>query len=247
MSEALGIDIGGTKIKAGLVDTYKGQITTEIRYIDTPTQAGPEDLANTLARMIARFDWSGSVGIGYPGVVIDGHTFSAAHLSDKWIEADARTIFSKAFNNRFAIINDADAAGLAEMKFGAGQSMNEPEAGTVLMLTFGTGIGSALFCGGKLVPNTELGHLIVGIESAEDQASGKLKTTLGLDWSEWAERVNVVLAEYEKLFSPTMIMIGGGISENFDKFSGLLTARAKIAKASLQNDAGIVGAALASV
>ena len=244
MSQTLGIDIGGTGIKAGLVDKDTGQITTEIRYIKTPAGAGPGELANELSDMIARFDWRGVVGIGYPGVVIDGRTFSAAHLSNLWIEADARTIFAGAFDNRFAIINDADAAGLAEMKFGAGQEMNRPDAGTVLMITFGTGIGSALFTGGKLVSNTELGHLIVGTDLAENQAAAKVKTTLNLSWEEWAKRVNLVLAEYEKLFSPKMIIIGGGISENFDRFSGLLKARASLVAASLKNNAGIVGAAL---
>ena len=245
MSECLGIDIGGTGIKSGLVDTDTGRIITKVRGIDTPTEVGPEDVAKVLADIISQSDWSGAVGIGYPGVVIDGHTFSAAHLSDQWIKADARTIFGRAFDNQCAIINDADAAGLAEMKFGAGKTMSKPDSGTTLMLTFGTGIGSALFCGGKLVPNTELGHLQVGDDSAENQAAGIIKSTLDLSWAEWSERTNVVLAEYEKLFSPQMIIIGGGISENFDKFSGLLRTRAKVVGAVLQNNAGIVGAALA--
>lgn len=245
MSQALGIDIGGTKIKAGLVDTETGQISTGIISVDTPAGAGPKEMAELISDLIGQFKWQGVVGIGYPGVVIDGRTYSAAHLSDRWLEADAQSIFARVFNNPLVIINDADAAGLAEMVFGSGQSLNGPEAGTVLMLTFGTGIGSALFSGGKLVPNTELGHLIVGHESAEDQASGRVKTTLNLNWNEWAGRVNIVLAEYEKLFSPQLIIIGGGISENFDKFSGRLRARAKVVGAGLRNSAGIVGAALA--
>ena len=245
MSEALGIDIGGTGIKVGLVDTSRGKLITEMKIVTTPAMEAPTKLANHLAELIAEFNWEGPVGIGFPGVVINGRIFSAAHLSEKWVNADARAVFSRSFSNRITILNDADAAGIAEMNFGAGIGMNQPEVCSVLLLTFGTGIGSALFTGGKLVKNTELGHMQIGSETAENQASAKLRTTLKLSWDEWGDRVNRVLNEYEKLFSPELFIIGGGVSENFDKFSHKLKLRAHILPAHLRNEAGLIGAAIA--
>lgn len=247
MSSALGIDIGGTGIKAALVDTSQGKLTTELKYVKTPAMEAPDELAQHLAGLIGEFNWEGPVGIGFPGVVINGKIFSAAHLSDKWIKADARAVFAQAFPNKTAILNDADMAGIAEMSFGAGIGMNQPEVCSVLMLTFGTGIGSALFTGGKLVRNTELGHMQVGSDKAENQASAKLKTDLNLSWDDWGERVNRVLNEIEMLFSPELFIIGGGVSENFDKFSHTLKVRAHILPAHFKNDAGLIGAAIAAL
>ena len=244
MSEVLGIDIGGTGIKAGLVDCNAGQFTSDIKRMATPVQSEPEQLTEVLAKMVNSFDWTGPVGIGYPGVVINGRTFSAAHLSDEWIEADALNLFSQIIPNPLSLINDADAAGLAEMKFGAGREHNCPSGGSVLMLTFGTGIGSALFYNGLLFPNSELGHLLVGEASAEDRAAGKVKTDLGLTWEASAVRLNLVLAEYEKLLSPELIIIGGGLSEKYDQFSSMINCRANVLAAELKNEEGIIGAAL---
>lgn len=244
MSEILGLDIGGTGLKAAVVDTTNGKLITPAKQLATPERATPKSLATTLAELIRQFEWSGPVGIGYPGVVINGTTYSAAHLSDKWIEAKALELFSDVIPNQLSLINDADAAGLAEMAFGAGVDWNRSGCGAVLLLTFGTGIGSALFCNGQLFPNTELGHLLVGEHSAEDRAAGKIKTELKLSWPDWAGRLNIVLAEYEKLLSPELIIIGGGLSENYDQFASLINCRAEVVAARFRNDAGIVGAAL---
>jgi polyphosphate glucokinase len=241
---ALGIDIGGTGIKAAPVDVAAGKLLADRLKIDTPRPALPEPVADVVKQHIAAFNWSGPVGITFPGVVVDGVTRSAANMDPAWIGLDAAGLFGQASGNPVRVLNDADAAGVAEMTFGAG--VGEP--GTVLMLTFGTGIGSALFIKGILVPNTEFGHVELHGEDAEKRASERAKELHDLSWGKWAGRVDQYLRHIEALLSPSLFIVGGGISKQADKWVPRLTGiRARIVPAALLNDAGIVGAAMAAV
>jgi polyphosphate glucokinase len=241
--QVLGIDIGGTGIKAAPVDTTKGTLLTERVKVETPHPAQPDAVAAVVAQHVKNFDWTGPVGLTFPGVVVNGVTTTAANLDPAWVRMDTRALFSKAAGVPVSLINDADAAGLAEMKFGAGAG----HQGTVLMLTFGTGIGSALFRDGFLVPNTEFGHIEIRGRDAEERASERAKELHDLSWGKWAGRVDEYLRHVEALTAPDLIIIGGGISRKADKFLPLLTSlRATVVPAAMQNDAGIVGAALAA-
>lgn len=241
--QVLGIDIGGSGIKAAPVDTTKGTLVTERVKVETPHPARPAAVAAVVAQHVKKFDWSGAVGIAFPGVVVNGVTMTAANLDPAWVGLDTRALFTKAAGVATSLINDADAAGLAEMEFGAGAG----HKGTVLMLTFGTGIGSALFRDGRLVPNTELGHIEVRGRDAETRASERAKELHDLSWGKWAGRVDEYLHHIEALTAPDLIIIGGGISRKADKFLPLLTSlRATVVPAAMQNDAGIVGAALSA-
>jgi polyphosphate glucokinase len=239
--QVLGIDIGGTGIKAAPVDTTKGTLVTERVKVETPHPAQPDAVAAVVAQHVKNFDWTGPVGLTFPGVVVNGVTTTAANLDPAWVGLDTRALFTKAAGVPVSLINDADAAGLAEMKFGAGAG----QQGTVLMLTFGTGIGSALFRDGILVPNTEFGHIEIRGRDAEKRASERAKELHDLSWGKWAGRVDEYLRHVEALTAPDLIIIGGGISRKADKFLPLLTSlRATVVPAAMQNDAGIVGAAL---
>jgi polyphosphate glucokinase len=239
--QVLGIDIGGTGIKAAPVDTTKGTLRTERVKIETPHPAKPDAVAAVLAQHVKDFEWTGPVGVTFPGVVVNGVTMTAANLDPDWLGKDTRTLFNKATGLTTSLVNDADAAGLAEMKFGAGAG----HQGTVLMLTFGTGIGSALFRDGVLVPNTEFGHIEIRGRDAEKRASERAKELHDLSWGKWAGRVDEYLHHIEAMTAPDLIIIGGGISRKADKFLPLLTSlRATVVPAAMQNDAGIVGAAL---
>jgi polyphosphate glucokinase len=240
---ALGIDIGGTGIKAAPVDVTTGKLLADRQKIETPRPALPEPVADVVKKLTAAFNWSGPIGITFPGVVTDGVTRTAANLDPAWIGHDAASLFGQATGNPVRVLNDADAAGVAEMKFGAGVGQN----GTVLMLTFGTGIGSALFIKGILVPNTEFGHIEVRGRDAESRASEHAKDLHDLSWGKWAGHVDEYLQHMEALLSPSLIIVGGGISKQSDKWVPRLTGiRAKIIPAALLNDAGIVGAAMAT-
>jgi polyphosphate glucokinase len=241
--QVLGIDIGGSGIKAAPVDTDQGKLLAERVKLETPHPALPDAVAKTVAQLVEAFSWSGPAGITFPGVVVDGVTHTAANLDPAWVGLDTRALFNQATGLTAALINDADAAGLAEMSFGAGVR----QQGTVLMLTFGTGIGSALFRQGVLVPNTEFGHIEIRGKDAEHRASERAKEEHDLSWEKWAERVDEYLETMERLTAPDLIIIGGGISRKSDKFLHLLTGlRATVVPATLHNDAGIVGAALAA-
>ena len=241
---ALGIDIGGTGIKGAPVDVTTGKLLADRQKIATPRPALPDAVADVVKQITTSFGWSGPVGIAFPGVVTDGVTRTAANLDPAWIGMDAGELFGKAAGNPVRVLNDADAAGVAEMTFGAGVG----EKGTVLMLTFGTGIGSALFTGGLLVPNTEFGHIEIRGQDAETRASERAKVLADLSWGKWAGRVDEYLQQMEALISPHLIIIGGGISKQSDKFVPRLTSiRARIVPAVMLNDAGIVGAAMATV
>ena len=241
--QVLGIDIGGTGIKAAPVDTTTGTLLTERVKVETPRPALPDAVAAVVAQHVKHFNWTGPVGIAFPGVTVDGVTVTAANLDPAWVGLDTRALFSKAADVPATLINDADAAGLAEMTFGAGAG----HQGTVLMLTFGTGIGSALFRGGKLIPNTEFGHIEVRGRDAEKRASERAKELHDLSWGKWAGRVDEYLHAVEALTAPDLVIIGGGISRKADKFLPLLTSlRATVVPAAMHNDAGIVGAALSA-
>jgi polyphosphate glucokinase len=239
--DVLGIDIGGSGIKAAPVDVTSGTLTAPRVKVPTPRPALPAAVVDTVKGLVADFSWSGPAGIAFPGVVIGGVTHTAANLDPAWIGLDARPLFGTATGLTVSMINDADAAGVAEMKFGAGAG----EMGTVLLLTFGTGIGSALFTDGVLVPNTEFGHVEMHGRDAEHRASEHAREAHDLSWVKWADRVAEYLRHMEALVWPDLIIVGGGISRRADKFLPLLTSmRARIVPAALHNDAGIVGAAM---
>jgi len=240
---ALGIDIGGTGIKGAPVDVATGQLLAARQKIETPHPSLPDAVAGVVKELTTSFGWSGPMGITFPGVVIDGVTMTAANLDKAWIGVDAASLFGKATGNHVRVLNDADAAGVAEMTFGAGVG----ERGTVLMLTFGTGIGSALFTEGVLVANTEFGHIEIRGRDAESRASEHAKELHDLSWGKWAGRVEEYLEHMERLLSPHLIIVGGGISKESEKWVPRLTGiRARIVPAALLNDAGIVGAAMAT-
>ena len=240
---ALGIDIGGSGIKAAPVDVTTGKLLADRQKIDTPHPALPDPVADVVKQLTTAFNWSGPVGITFPGVVIDGVTRTAANMDPAWIGLDAAALFAKATGNPVRVLNDVDAAGVAEMTFGAGVD----EQGTVLMVTFGTGIGSALFVKGILVPNTEFGHIEIRGRDAESRASERAKQLHDQSWSKWAEHVDEYLQHIEALLSPDLIILGGGISRQSEKWVPRLTAiRARIVPAALLNNAGIVGAAMAT-
>jgi polyphosphate glucokinase len=241
--QVLGIDIGGSGIKGAPVDTAKGTLITERIKVETPRPALPDSIAKAVQGLVQDFGWTGPAGITFPGVVVNGVTLTAANLDPAWIGLDTRALFDSATGLSSTLVNDADAAGLAEMRFGAGAG----HQGTVLMLTFGTGIGSALFRAGILVPNTEFGHIEVRGRDAEERASERVKALHDLSWGKWAGRVDEYLSHVERLTAPELFIIGGGISRKADKFLPLLTSlRATVVPAALHNDAGIVGAALAA-
>jgi polyphosphate glucokinase len=242
MAQVLGIDIGGSGIKGAPVDLATGKLTAERVKLATPRPAEPDAVADVVRQLVREFSWTGPAGITFPGVVTDGTTRTAANLDKAWIGLNARELFGQATGLPMTVLNDADAAGLAEMKFGAGAG----QRGTVLMLTLGTGIGSALFTDGTLVPNTEFGHIEIRGKDAEKRASEHAREAEDLSWGKWAGRVDEYLLHMEALLSPALIIIGGGISKKSDKFFPRLTGlRARLEAAALLNDAGVVGAAMA--
>jgi polyphosphate glucokinase len=241
--EVLGIDIGGTGIKAAPVDTTAGALTAPRVKVPTPRPALPGAVAAAVRELVSGFGWTGPAGVTFPGVVTGGTIHTAANLEPDWIGLDGTALFGEATGLTVRVLNDADAAGLAEMRFGAGLG----QQGTVLVLTFGTGIGSALFTGGMLVPNTELGHIEIRGRDAEQRASERARELHDLSWGKWAGRVDEYLHHLEALLSPDLFIIGGGISRKADRFLPLLTSmRARLVPAAMHNDAGIVGAAMAA-
>lgn len=241
--EALGIDIGGSGIKGNLVDPRTGSLLAKRFKIPTPEPSVPEAVAEVVVEMIRHFEYSGAVGCTFPAVVRRGVTMSAANVDNSWIGIDAAGLFSERTGLAVTVINDADAAGLAEMAFGAGKG----RSGVVLVLTFGTGIGSGLFVDGLLVPNTELGHLqFRGYESVETWTSAKVMASEKLSFKAWGKRVNAYLEHLQRLFSPDLVIIGGGVSRKWDRFSASITVDMEVIPARFENEAGIVGAAMAA-
>jgi polyphosphate glucokinase len=241
--QIFGVDIGGSGIKGAPVDLDKGDLADERFKVLTPHPSTPDSVADGVRQVVEHFGWTGPVGLTFPGVVTGGSTVrTAANVDKSWVDTDARSLFSERLGGLpVTVVNDADAAGVAEMRFGAGKD----RMGTVILLTFGTGIGSALFIDGKLVPNTELGHLELHGHDAEKRASSKAKDDGELTWEHWAHRVQKYLAHVEMLFSPELIVIGGGVSRKAQKFLPFIEGiQAEIVPAQLQNNAGIVGAAM---
>jgi polyphosphate glucokinase len=242
--QALGIDIGGSGIKGAIVDLDTGQLVSERYRIETPQPSKPDAIAAVVTQLVKHFDWHGVIGCTFPAIVRHGVTMTAANVDKSWIGADAERLFAGATGNPVRLLNDADAAGVAEMTYGAGRGRN----GVVMILTFGTGIGSAIFHDGKLLPNTEFGHLPMPMKGiiAEHYCSARIRKEADLKWEEWARRVNNYFEVLELLLSPDVIVVGGGVSKKAEKFIPLLKAQATIVQAELQNDAGIVGAAMAA-
>ncbi|MEU3722144.1 polyphosphate--glucose phosphotransferase [Streptomyces sp. NPDC031705] len=242
--QIFGVDIGGTGIKGAPVDLERGELAQERHKVPTPQPATPEGVAGCVAEVVDAFSWQGPVGVTFPGVVTGGVIRTAANMDKGWVGVDAAALLSARLDGRaVTVLNDADAAGVAEITYGAGRGV----AGTVALLTLGTGIGSALFRDGRLVPNTELGHLELKGHDAETRASVKAKEDGDLTWERWAHRLEKYLAHVEMLFSPDLFILGGGVSRKPEKFLPLITGiRAPIVPAELQNNAGIVGAAMAA-
>jgi polyphosphate glucokinase len=241
--QIFGVDIGGSGIKGAPVDLEKGDLATERFKVLTPIPATPDGVADGVKQVVDHFGWTGPVGLTFPGVVTGGATIrTAANVDKGWIDMDARALFADRLGGLpVTVVNDADAAGVAEMHFGAGRERR----GTVIVLTFGTGIGSAVFTDGTLVPNTELGHLELHGHDAEKRASSKAREDHELTWEHWAHRVQRYLAHVEMLFSPELFIIGGGVSRKSQKFLPHIEGiKAEIVPAQLQNNAGIVGAAM---
>lgn len=243
--KAVGIDIGGTGIKAALVDVRAGSLLSERVRVATPPGGKPAEIAAVVADLVGTLAGSrkSPVGICFPAVVQHGYTQSAANVDKSWIGLDADGLFEKALRRSVHVLNDADAAGIAEMRFGAGRKKN----GLVIMTTLGTGIGTALFINGKLVPNAELGHLEIDGVDYETKASYAAKERENLDWDSWSKRLQTYYSKLEALFSPDLIIVGGGVSKQHEMFLPKLKLKAEIVPAQKRNNAGILGAAWAAV
>ncbi len=241
MRALIGVNIGGTGIKAGIVNSRRGVLVGDRVRVPTPQPADTAAVVAATADLVAGLGPdSGPVGIGLPAVIKGGRVEMAANLDESWIGAEAGDLFSQAIGRPVVMLNDADAAGVAEMRYGAGRSVK----GVVLVLTLGTGIGSALFVDGVLVPNLELGHIEIRGKDAERRASAGARERRGLSWKKWAPLLDEYLDTIERLVWPDLIILGGGISKKPEKFVPYLSTRAPIAPATLQNQAGIVGAAV---
>lgn len=240
--QILGIDIGGTGIKGAVVDVEKGELVTERFRILTPETGKPRPIAQTVKEIVTHFAWSGPVGCGFPAAVRQGVVLTAANIHKSWIGVNVDTLFSDTCGCPFKVINDADAAGLAEMAFGAGKGHN----GVVLLVTIGTGLGTVLFTEGKLLPNAELGHIEIECLDAEVRASDAARKREKLSWKKWGRRFNTYLSRLEALVWPDLIILGGGTVKNFDDFSPYLKVKTPVVVAEFLNEAGIVGAALSA-
>jgi polyphosphate glucokinase len=242
--EILGIDIGGSGVKGALVDTKTGEFTTERKRIATPQPATPKAVIKTVKKIYRHFDYTGPIGVGIPSVVIDGVVKSAANIDDSWIGYPGQQELAKATGCPVTLLNDADVAAIAERKFGAGHN----HQGAVMVFTLGTGIGSAMFVHGHLIPNLELGHIFLRNQKidAEGYTSDRARQDEKLDWKAWGKRLNEYFQYIEGLFSPQLIIIGGGVSKKHEKFLHYIDVSAEVVPAELLNQAGIVGAALAA-
>ncbi len=246
---AIGVDVGGSGIKASAVDLDTGELIGLRHRVPTPQPSTPAAVCASIARMIrkiakeVRLPEAAPVGVGFPAVVVDGITRSAANVDAGWVDFDADTALEQVLNRPVHLVNDADAAGVAEMRFGVGRG----ERGTVFLITLGTGTGSALFYNGMLVPNLELGHMEIRGRDAERRSAAAARVRRGLSWKAWAQDLDEHLLAIERLFSPRLFIIGGGVSKRADQYIPRLTVKARVVPAELRNDAGIVGAAMASM
>jgi len=240
-SKRIGIDVGGSGVKGGVVDVESGGLLSERIRVDTPSPATPEAVVEVIGEVVEALETGGVVGVGFPAVVRDGVVFTANNIDPKWIGVDARTLIQERIRREVRITNDADAAGLAEVEFGAARGIK----GSVLVITFGTGIGSAMIVDGRIVPNLELGQIeLSGIRPAERHYSAKARRNEDLDWDEWGDRAGEYLSYVDSIFNPELIVLGGGVAKKFELFSGRLDPSLPVVPAHLLNDAGIVGAAL---
>jgi len=240
--EILGIDVGGSGIKGAPVDIHSGELLGERIRIPTPQPSKPQKVANVVAEIAKKFDWKGPIGVGFPAPMVDGRVMVATNIHKKWVGKNVAALFAETTGCPVYVFNDADAAGTAEMRLGAGRGRK----GVVILITIGTGLGSAIFTEGCLVPGTELGHLEVDGKDAEIRASDAARKREKLSWKKWAKRFDRYLHELESLFSPNLFILGGGISKKHELFFPYLTTRAEVVPAKLLNNAGIVGAALAA-
>ena len=239
--EVLGIDVGGSGIKGAIINTENGEFITERHRIKTPQPATPEIIAETIKQIADHFNWTGKIGCGFPSVIQNGIIRTAANIDKSCIGANANELFSAVTGRQVKVYNDADAAGFAELRFGKVKNFN----GLALFLTIGTGIGSALFYEGKLIPNTEFGHMYMNNKlKAEHFTSDAIRKKEDLNWKNWGKRFNEYLEYLETLLYPELIILGGGASKKFEKFSSEITIKAPIEPAQLLNNAGIIGAAL---
>ena len=238
-----GLDIGGSGVKGAPVDLHTGELAADRFRVATPSPATPAAVAGVVAEVVSHFDWTGPVGAAFPAVVKAGKAMTAANVDSGWVGIDISAVLGEATGNPVTAVNDADAAGVAEMAFGAGRGRQ----GVVIMATLGTGIGTAVFSNGRLLPNTELGHLELSGHDAETRASDSAREREGLSWEEWAHRLTRYFRHLEDLFWPDLIILGGGVSKKADKYLSLLQVRTEVVPATLLNNAGIVGAALAAV
>jgi polyphosphate glucokinase len=241
--ELLGIDIGGSGIKGAIVNVHEGQFSTDRHRIDTPQPATPEAVTDTVAEIVKHFNWKGSIGCTFPAIMKDGVAHSAANVDESFIGSDVQRLIQRKTDSPVIVMNDADAAGIAEMHFGAGRG----NLGTVILLTLGTGIGTAIFRKGILLPNTELGHIYLpNGKEGEDYAAERVRSERNLSWKKWGKRVNKYVQHIDFLFSPDLIIIGGGVSKKHEKFFEYIQVKAQLVPAQLRNKAGIIGAAIAA-
>ncbi|MGE2713575.1 polyphosphate--glucose phosphotransferase [Mycolicibacterium litorale] len=238
-----GVDVGGSGVKGGIVDLGTGALIGDRFKLPTPQPATPEAVAKTIAAVVREFGWTDKLGVTYPGVVTSGVVHTAANVDKSWLGVNAQEVYSAALDGQpVTVLNDADAAGLAEERFGAGKN----NSGVIVLLTFGTGIGSAVIHNGILLPNTEFGHLEVGGKEAEHRAASSVKERKNWSYERWTEEVTSVLVAIENAIWPDLFIAGGGISRKADKWVPLLKNRTPVVPAALQNTAGIVGAAMAA-
>ena len=240
----LGIDIGGSGIKGAIVNVKTGEMTTDKHRIPTPEPSTPEAVVDTIKQIAKKLGWKGPIGVGFPGVMQHGVVKTAANVDDGWLDVDLEKLLEKRTGSKSVAVNDADAAGMAEIKFGAGRK----NKGVVIMLTVGTGIGCALFTQGKLVPNCEWGHICLSgnIENAEQWTSDAARKNFDLTWDEWMQRLNLYINYIEEMFWPDLIVIGGGLAKKLEKNGIPFKTRTKIVPAQLLNEAGIIGAAVSA-
>jgi polyphosphate glucokinase len=239
--KVLGIDIGGTGIKAAVVDTKTGELISERHRIDTPKPATPEAIARVVKEMIDHFHWKKAVGCSFPTTIVNGKCIHSGNLSEKWLDIKVDKLFRKECKLPFYVSNDADLAGLAEVRLGAGKN----EKGVVIVITIGTGIGSGLFFDGKLIPNLEIGKILhTDGKIIEFYTADSVRKKQGLTLKNWALRLDILLNYAKIIFSPSLIILGGGISKRFDGFKEYLTSDVNVKVAEFRNNAGIIGAAL---
>ncbi|HEX2381703.1 MAG TPA: ROK family protein [Acidimicrobiales bacterium] len=244
MSEriVMGVDIGGTGIKGAPVDVEAGELAGERFRVLTPRPATPKSVSGVVAEVVEHFDWNGPVGAAFPAVVKNGVTMTAANVNRRWVGTDAEKVLTERLGMPTIVLNDADAAGLAEVRFGAGRDRK----GTVVLITLGTGIGCGMFHDGELIPNTELGHIEIDGKDAETLAADSVRERKGLSWKQYAGRVEKYIRRLDALIWPDLVILGGGASKNADKLLPHLDVRPEVVAATLLNEAGIVGAAVAA-